>query len=71
MAGRRSCSPAAPRPAKSRQFVARQLLTMPDPLRSGLAAAPGRPLFAEITGQTRRPVAKKPATPPRRGGCRC
>jgi ParB family transcriptional regulator, chromosome partitioning protein len=32
-------------------FVARQLLTMPDPVRSGLAAAPGRVLFSEITGQ--------------------
>ena len=32
-------------------FVARQLLTMPDPLRSGVAVAPGRLLFSEITGQ--------------------
>jgi ParB family chromosome partitioning protein len=33
------------------RFTAGQLLTMPDPLRVGLAAAPGRPLFSEITGQ--------------------
>ena len=39
----------APRPAGP--FVARQLLVMPDPLRSGLAGAPGRELFREITGQ--------------------
>ena len=38
-------------PREVAPFVARQLLTMPDPLRSGLAAAPGRSLFSEITGQ--------------------
>ena len=38
-------------PREVAPFVARQLLTMPDPLRSGLAAAPGRLLFSEITGQ--------------------
>ena len=32
-------------------FVARLLLRMPDPVRSGLAAASGRVLFGEITGQ--------------------
>jgi ParB family chromosome partitioning protein len=39
-------------PREVAQFVAQQLLTMPDPLRSGLAAARSRPLFAEITGKT-------------------
>ena len=39
---------AAPR--ETAPFVARQLLTMPDPLRSGLAAAPSRLVFSEITG---------------------
>ena len=40
---------AAPREAA--RFVARQLLTMPDPLRLGLAAAPAQPvLFTEVTG---------------------
>jgi ParB family transcriptional regulator, chromosome partitioning protein len=39
-------------PREVAQFVAQQLLTMPDPLRSGLAAATSRPLFAEITGKT-------------------
>ena len=39
-------------PREVAQFVAQQLLTMPDPLRSGLAAAHSRPLFAEITGKT-------------------
>ena len=38
-------------PREAAQFVASQLLTMPDPLRSGLAAAHSRPLFAEITGK--------------------
>jgi ParB family chromosome partitioning protein len=38
-------------PREAAQFVARQLLTMPDPLRSGLATAHDRGLFAEITGQ--------------------
>ena len=41
---------AAPREVA--QFVAQQLLTMPDPLRSGLAAATSRSVFAEITGKT-------------------
>jgi ParB family transcriptional regulator, chromosome partitioning protein len=40
---------AAPREAGV--FVARQLLSMPDPLRSGLAPAPGRELFSQITGR--------------------
>ena len=38
-------------PREAAQFVARQLLTMPDPLRSGLAGAHSRVLFTEITGQ--------------------
>lgn len=39
-------------PREAAPFVARQLLTMPDPVRSGLAGAPGRDLFHEITGRT-------------------
>jgi ParB family chromosome partitioning protein len=39
-------------PRETAPFVARQLLTMPDPLRSGLAAAPSRLLFSEITGRS-------------------
>jgi ParB family chromosome partitioning protein len=39
-------------PREAAQFAAQQLLTMPEPLRSGLAAAHSRPLFAEITGKT-------------------
>jgi ParB family chromosome partitioning protein len=42
-------------PREASQFVARQLLAMPDPLRSGLATAHSRLLFTEITGQ---PAAK-------------
>ena len=38
-------------PREAAQFVARQLLTMPDPLRSGLATAHDRVLFTELTGQ--------------------
>jgi ParB family chromosome partitioning protein len=38
-------------PREVAQFVARQLLAMPDPLRSGLAPAPHRPQFAQLTGQ--------------------
>jgi ParB family transcriptional regulator, chromosome partitioning protein len=38
-------------PREAAPFIARQLLTMPDPLRSGLAAAPSLLLFAAITGQ--------------------
>ncbi|MGH3220871.1 MAG: ParB/RepB/Spo0J family partition protein [Streptosporangiaceae bacterium] len=37
-------------PREAAQFITRQLLSMPDPLRSGLAPAPGRLLFNEITG---------------------
>jgi len=40
---------AAPREAG--RFIAGELLRMPDPLRTGLAAAPSRELFSEITGQ--------------------
>jgi len=39
---------AAPREAA--RFVAGQLLAMPEPLRLGLAAAPGSPLFTDVTG---------------------
>jgi ParB family chromosome partitioning protein len=42
-------------PREVAQFVTGQLLAVPGPLRSGLAAAPSRPLFREITGQ---PVAR-------------
>jgi hypothetical protein len=34
-------------------FLARQLLAMAEPLRSGLAAAAGRQLFTELTGHDR------------------
>lgn len=37
-------------PAEVARFVAGQLLTMPEPLRLGLAAAHLKPLFAEMTG---------------------
>jgi len=40
---------AAPREAAP--FIARQLLAMPEPLRTGLSVAPGRMTFAEITRQ--------------------
>jgi ParB family chromosome partitioning protein len=39
-------------PREIAPFVARQLLTMPDPLRQGLAAAHTRLLFSEITRQS-------------------
>jgi ParB family chromosome partitioning protein len=39
---------AAPREVA--RFVAVQLLTMPEPLRIGLAAAPGSPAFTDVTG---------------------
>jgi ParB family chromosome partitioning protein len=38
-------------PREAAPFIARQLLTMPDPLRTGLAAAVGLVLFGEITGR--------------------
>jgi ParB family transcriptional regulator, chromosome partitioning protein len=38
-------------PREVTQFAARQLLAMGDPLRSGLAAAPGRQLLADLAGQ--------------------
>ena len=40
-------------PREAAQFVARQLLAMPDPLRSGLAAAHSMVSFTEITGRDR------------------
>ena len=40
---------AAPREAA--QFIARQLLAMPEPLRTGLSIAPGRVTFTEVTRQ--------------------
>ena len=39
-------------PRETAPFVARQLLMMPDPLRSGMASAPSRLLFSEITGRS-------------------
>ncbi len=39
-------------PREAVPFAARQLLTMPDPLRTGLAGAASRLLFSEITGRT-------------------
>jgi ParB family chromosome partitioning protein len=39
-------------PREAAPFVARQLLMMPDPLRSGMASAPNRLLFSEITGRS-------------------
>jgi ParB family chromosome partitioning protein len=39
---------AAPREVA--RFVAGQLLSMPEPLRLGLAAAPGSPVFTDVTG---------------------
>jgi ParB family chromosome partitioning protein len=39
-------------PREAAQFAARQLLMMPEPLRSGLAATPGRELLAQLTGQS-------------------
>ncbi len=38
-------------PREAARFTADELLRMPDPLRTGLAAAPARGLFSEITGQ--------------------
>jgi ParB family transcriptional regulator, chromosome partitioning protein len=38
-------------PREAARFTAGELLRMPDPLRAGLAAAPSRELFSEITGQ--------------------
>ena len=38
-------------PREAAQFVARQLLSMPEPLRTGLAIASGRLSFSEITRQ--------------------
>jgi ParB family chromosome partitioning protein len=38
-------------PREAARFTAGELLRMPDPLRTGLAAAPSRELFSEITGQ--------------------
>ena len=32
------------------QFITRQLLTVPEPVRSGLARAPGQALFSQLTG---------------------
>ena len=59
-------------PREAAQFVARQLLTMPDPLRvgTGRRATAGQ-RSAEITGQRRRRRGWRSVTPPRRAGCRC
>jgi ParB family transcriptional regulator, chromosome partitioning protein len=39
-------------PREAARFTAGELLRMPDPLRTGLASAPARELFSEITGQS-------------------
>ncbi len=41
-------------PREVAQFVARQLVMMPEPVRSGLARAPGQGLFSQLTGQDSR-----------------
>ena len=49
--------PWEPRRAASReiaQFVARQLVIMPEPVRPGRARAPGQGLFSQLTGQDSR-----------------
>ena len=37
-------------PREVAQFITRQLLTMPEPVRSGLARAAGQALFSQLTG---------------------
>ena len=56
-------------PREVAQFVARQLLAMPEPLRSGLARAHAQVLFASSPDATTA-TGSRPATPHRRGGCR-
>ena len=38
-------------PREVAQFITRQLLTIPEPVRSGLARAPGQALFSQLTGR--------------------
>jgi len=45
-----SLFPRRSAPREAHVFLARQLLTMPDPLRSGLTTATGKALFAALTG---------------------
>ncbi|MGP7999663.1 MAG: hypothetical protein ACLPKI_20435 [Streptosporangiaceae bacterium] len=59
---------AAPREVA--EFTARQLLAMPEPLRTGLAMAPGRMSFREITRQNRA-SGWRSAARLREPGCRC
>ena len=59
-------------PREAAQFVARQLLAMPEPLRSGLAAAPRQAACsAELTGHDAGPVAGHLRHHRRRAGSRC
>ena len=60
---------AAPREVA--RFVAGQLLTMPEPLRLGLAAAPGQPAVHRYHRAARGPGRRTGATRARRSGCRC
>jgi len=41
-------------PREIAQFLTRQLLTMPEPVRSGLGRAPGQVLFSQLTGRDSR-----------------
>ena len=61
---------AADRTPEVSQFVARQLLAMPEPVRSGLPRAHTHALFSELTGRTDRRTGCEPATRPRPDGCR-
>ena len=56
-------------PREVAPFIARQLLTMAEPLRSGLARAPGQGLFTQLTGHDSHDWRETCATA-RRGGCR-
>ena len=58
-------------PREAAPFITRQLLAMPDPLRSGLAIRAGPVAVQRDHRALRGAVAGDRATPPRRDGSRC
>ena len=65
-----ACSPARPRPARPRCSWPASCWPCPTRSAAGLSTATAKTLFAQLTGHDQRPVARQPATPPRRDGSR-
>ena len=69
LAHRLASSPARPRPARPSEFLARQLLAMPSPLRSRPGRRHGQDRCSPSSPATTAPSGSRPAPPRRPDGC--